>query len=83
MYGNVECSEVESDGEDLGNKIGIKYVHCDIIWKQEHFTHDPKPQDFIEVSKPNFVWNHFPTMMQLFDLFGSFNILQDIVNETN
>jgi hypothetical protein len=29
------------------------------------------------------MWNQFPTMMQLFHLFWSFNIPRDIVNETN
>jgi hypothetical protein len=29
------------------------------------------------------MWQRFPTMMQLFELFWSFHILRDIMNETN
>jgi hypothetical protein len=54
-----------------------------MTWNQEHFTYDPKPQAFVGVFEATFTWNQVPTMMQLFHLFWSFNILQDIVNETN
>jgi hypothetical protein len=45
-------SDVESDGGNLKNGGGIKYVYRDNTWKQEHFTYDMKPQDFIGVSEP-------------------------------
>jgi hypothetical protein len=79
----VESNDLENDGGELGYENGIKYVYCDDPWKQKHFTYDPKSQEFVEVLKPNLVWNQSPTMIQLFDLFWSFNILQDIVNKTN
>jgi hypothetical protein len=78
-YGKVEWN----DGGDLGDETGIKHVYRDDIWKLEHFTYDPKPHDFVGQLGPNIFWNQFPTMMQLFVLFWLFNILRDIVNETN
>ena len=68
VYGNVEWSNGESDGRDLRDGMGIKHVYRNDIWKQEHFTYDPKPHDFVGESGPNFFWNQFPTMMQLFGL---------------
>jgi hypothetical protein len=43
IYEEDGVSDVESEGGDLDNGGGIKYVYCDEIWKQEHFTYDPKP----------------------------------------
>ena len=74
-YGNVKWSDVESNDGDLGDGIGIKYVYQDDTWNQKHFTYDPKLYDFVEQSRPNVFWNQFRTMMQLFGLFWSFNIL--------
>ena len=82
-YNNVKYNNVESDSGDLGDGTGIKHLYWDDIWNQEHFTYDLKPHSFVEASGPNVFWNKFPTMMQLFGLFWSFNILQDIVNETD
>jgi hypothetical protein len=51
FYGGVEniyekngISDVESEGGDLDNRGGIKYVYPDKTWKQEHFIYNPKPQ---------------------------------------
>ena len=63
MYGNVECSDVESDGGDLGNETNIKHVYRDDTWKQEHITCDPKLQNFVGVPKPSIMWNQFLTIM--------------------
>jgi hypothetical protein len=83
IYEEEGLSDDESDGGDFDNGSGIKYTYRDDTWKQDNFTYDLKPQDFIGVSEPTRRWNQMPTMMQLFELFWSFNILQDIVNETN
>jgi hypothetical protein len=83
IYEQEGLSEEESDGGDFDNGGGIKYTYRDDTWKQDHFTYDPKPRHFIGVSGPTRWWNQMPTMMQLFELFWSFTILQDIVNETN
>ena len=47
MYEDEELSDVESNGRDFDSGCGIKYVYCDDTWSQEHFTYDPKLQDFI------------------------------------
>jgi hypothetical protein len=67
--GNVEWSDGESDGGDLGDGTSIKHVYRDDIWKQEHFIYDPKSHDLVGESGPNVLWNQFSTMMQLFGLF--------------
>jgi hypothetical protein len=59
-----------NDGESEGYR--------DETWNQEQFTYDPKPQEFLEVLEPTFMWNQFPIIMQLFHLFWSFNILWDL-----
>jgi hypothetical protein len=46
----VESSDLESDGGDFKNENGIKYVYRDNMWKQEHFTYDPKLQEFVGMS---------------------------------
>jgi hypothetical protein len=83
IYEEDGVCDVENEGGNLDNRGGIKYVYHDKTWKQEHFTYDPKPQESIEVSKPTTRWNQFSTMLQLLELFWSFYILRDIVNETN
>ena len=83
IYEEEGLNEIESDGGNFNNGGGIKYTYRDDTWKQDHFTYDPKPRDFIGVSEPTRWWNQMPTMMQLFELFWSFNSLRDIVNETN
>jgi hypothetical protein len=83
FYDDMESSDIHSNGGDLKNINGIKYVYGDDTWNQKQFIYDPKPQEFVGVSEPNIVWNQFPIMMQLFHLFLSFHILHDIVNETN
>jgi hypothetical protein len=83
MYEEEGLSEEESDGGDFDNGGGIKYTYRDDMWKQDHFIYNPKPRDFIGMSEPTRRWNQLPTMMQLFEFFWSFNILRDIVNETN
>jgi hypothetical protein len=45
-------SDIESDCEEVGNATGIKHDYCDETWKQDQFTYDPKPQEFVGVSKP-------------------------------
>jgi hypothetical protein len=59
LYGGIEniyeedgVSDVESEGGDLDNGGSIKYVYRDETWKQEYFTYDLKPQEFIKVSEP-------------------------------
>jgi hypothetical protein len=63
IYEEEGLSEEESDGGDFDNGGGIKYTYRDDTWKQDHFTYDPKPQDFIEVLEPIREWNQMPTMM--------------------
>jgi hypothetical protein len=69
LYDYLESNNAKSDGVDFRNQNGIKHIYCDGTWKQEHFIYDPKPQEFVGVSKPNVVWNQFPIMMLLFHLF--------------
>jgi hypothetical protein len=62
-YGNVEWSDDKSDGGDLGDGTGIKYLYQNGIWKQEYFTYYQKQHNFVGQSGPNVFWNQFPTMM--------------------
>jgi hypothetical protein len=50
MYETGNYSEIESDGEDVGNATRIKHDYRDETWKRNQFTYDPKPQRFLGVS---------------------------------
>jgi hypothetical protein len=53
----TRSNNVESDGGDLGNTNGIKHVYRDDTWKHKFFNYDPKPHEFVGVSKLNIEWN--------------------------
>jgi hypothetical protein len=57
FYGDVEYRDVESGSGDLGNANGIKHVYRDDTWKHKFFNYDPKPHEFVGVSKLNIEWN--------------------------
>ena len=61
----------------------MKYLYCDETWSKNHFTYDPQPMEFHAVALSSIFWRAFPTMLQLFGMFWTHNILRDIVRETN
>ena len=78
--------EEEGDGEALGaegDTNTIKYMYRDATWNKTHSFYDPEPMPFTGSLGSNFFWNHMPTMMQLFEIFWPFNVLERIVSETN
>jgi hypothetical protein len=83
--GDVYASAQE-DGEDDASTVdetSLKYLFRDSTWKDDHVTHDPEPREFTRARGNNFFWNTIPTMLHLFKIFWLYNILRDIVIETN
>ena len=60
MYNGGKFSDVEIEGGEVGNATRINHDYHDETWNQEHFTYDPKPQNFIGVFKSTFTSNQFP-----------------------
>ena len=42
MFETKDFSDIESDGEEVGNATGIKHDNWDETWNQEEFTFHPK-----------------------------------------
>jgi hypothetical protein len=79
-------ASAKEDGDDDASPIdetSLKYLFRDSIWKDDHVTYDPEPREFTGARGNNFFWNTVPTILQLFEIFWLYNILQDIVIETN
>jgi hypothetical protein len=68
--------------EDVGNH-GLKHAYHDETWTQQNFMYVPKPKEFIGRRGTMQFFEHVPTILQLFELFWPFNLMQKIVMETN
>jgi hypothetical protein len=76
-------SDDDHDEEGIGDRNGVKFMYQDSTWNQKYFTYELKPMEFSGVSIPNVFWYHFPTFLQLFELFWLYSLYQRIVHETN
>jgi hypothetical protein len=75
----------EEDDAQMGDMIneGLKHAYGDETWTQQSFTYVSKPKAFIGRRDTMQSFEHFPTILQLFEFFWPFNIIRKIVIETN
>jgi hypothetical protein len=83
-----EISENETKEENNGNIVNVgskalKHAYRDETWSHKSFTYDPKPREFIGRRGTMQFFERLPTILQLFEFFWPFNLLQKIVTETN
>jgi hypothetical protein len=75
----------EEDDAQMGDMIneGLKHAYGDETWTQQSFTYAPKPKALIGRRGTMQFFEHFPTVLQLFEFFWPFNLMRKIVIETN
>jgi hypothetical protein len=83
-----DISKYGSEGEDETymedvDSNGFRHKYRDETWSQKCFTYDPKPQEFLGRRETMQFFHHLPSILQLFELFWPYTLMQKIVMETN
>ena len=76
-------TEEEEANSRNGDFSGIKHVFRDETWTTKYFAYDQKPKEFIGRMGTTQFFAQIPSVLTLFEVFWSFNLLWKIVMETN